>query len=883
MNKIVLVDGNSLMFRAYYATAYNPSQMMKTSTGLYTNAIYTFIILLNKIRETEGMTNLFVAFDKGKKTLRHQEYGDYKGTRKKMPEEFAIQIPYIKEYLDIMKIARLELDDYEADDIVGTLAERSKVLFDEVLVVTSDRDLLQLTKDNISVCLTKKGFSELDIYTKDNFYEKLGFYPNQLIDYKALTGDNSDNLPGIPKVGEKTAIKLLNEFGTLEKMYENIDKLPAKLIDNFKEYEESSRRTKHLATIYTDANFDLDLEETSLKQPSYDELRAFYEKLELNSFIKKMDLKVETIVQNNKPIIKKKINYHINELNLEFLSNLKDCSFELELSEENYHKGTIIGFSITDSTDGYYFDQSYLFNENIQKILMDEQIAKYCLDSKRVICSLNNIGLVVNGITFDLLLASYVYDPSLGQKDYHMMIGEFMDNDLPYLEEVLGKKNPYQIEDFDKLAKYSIEKGINLFLVKDLIIKKLDLNESLELFTKIELPLARVLAKVEQNGFMVNPNRLSELGEIFDAKIKALEQDIYQAAGHPFNISSPKQLGVILFEEMQLAKGKKNKTGYSTTAEILEKLAIKHPFPRMVLDYRKYSKLISTYVNGLDNEIRKSTNKIHTTFKQALTLTGRLSSVEPNIQNIPIRTVEGRLIRSAFVPSTKDGLLISADYSQIELRVLASMSNCQNMLHEFNEGLDLHSATAARIYGIDIKDVTKEMRRTAKAVNFGIVYGMTNWGLSEELNISVYEATNFIERYFEAYPEIKTFLDQVVLDATTNGYTKTLYNRRRYIPEINSTNANLKEFGKRTAKNAPIQGSAADIMKIAMIKVDEAFTQSKLKSKIVAQVHDELIVDATANEVEIVKKLLKEVFESAVTLNVKLESDIESGKTWDLK
>lgn len=881
MNKIVLVDGNSLMFRAYYATAYNPSQMMKTSNGLYTNAVYTFIILLNKILEIENMTNLFVAFDKGKKTLRHQEYDDYKGTRKKMPEEFAMQIPYIKEYLDIMNIARLELDDYEADDIVGTLANKSKTIFDEVLVITSDRDLLQLVKDNITVCLTKKGFSELDYYTKDNFYEKTGFNAKQLIDYKALTGDSSDNLPGIPKVGEKTAIKLLNQFETLEEMYENIDKLPAKLIDNFKNYESSARRTKHLATIYTDANFSFDLENTIIKNPSYDDLRAFYEKLELHSFIKRMQTNQVNV--ENKTNEEIKINYFYNQINEEFLNNLKEFSFEIELTKENYHKANIIGFSITNGKDGYYFDNEYLKNEKIKQILEDEKIKKYCLDSKKVIYTLNKEKINIKGITFDLLLAGYICDPSLGQKDYHMIIQEFKENDLPYQEEVYGKKDPYQIQDFDKLKEYSIKKCIYTFLIKNSVIERLKNEETLYLLNEIELPLARVLAKVEQNGFKVNRNRLEELGTIFNEKVKNLEKDIYEMAGHSFNISSPKQLGVILFEEMSLAKGKKNKTGYSTTAEILEKLAKNHPFPKMILDYRKYTKLISTYVNGLETEIDETTMKVHTTFKQALTLTGRLSSVEPNIQNIPIRTEEGRLIRSAFVPSYENGLLISADYSQIELRVLASMSNCKNMQDEFNSGLDLHSATASRIYGVDINDVTKEMRRTAKAVNFGIVYGMSNWGLSEELNISVYEATSFIDKYFSAYPEIKTYLDNVVDNATNKGYTTTLYKRRRYIPEINSSNVNLKEFGKRTAKNAPIQGTAADIMKIAMIKVDEAFTINNLNAKIVAQVHDELIIDTPTDEAETVKKILKETFENAVKLNVKLESSVESASTWDLK
>ena len=880
MSKIVVVDGNSIMFRAYYATAYT-GNLMKTSSGIYTNAIYTFIVMMNKIMSIEGLTNIFIAFDKGKKTKRHQEYGDYKGTRTKMPEELAMQIPFIKEYLDVVGINRLELDDYEADDIVGTVAFRGKNIFDEVEIISGDRDLLQLVQDNIKVFLTKKGLTDLDEYNKDNFFEKLEFYPNQLIDYKGLIGDSSDNLPGIPGVGPKTATKLLKEFGTLENLVDNASLVKGKVGEQISTFKDQAIKTKHLATIYTDADFELDFESTKVVEPSKKALKQFYERFEFTSFIKRLGEITETSSEEtNEEKVSTDYEVVINPSSIN-LGNSESAFVEVEISEENYHHVTLLGISLYANNTGYYFDKEHI-SESLLNILKDESIKKNLIDSKKTITVLTKNNIEINNVAFDLTLSAYLVDPVLGTKEYNDIFEHFSCNGLGYQESVYGKKNPYVIANMEDVVNYSIKKCCYLKQAMPKILSNLEKTNTLDLLYNMELPLARVLSEVELNGFKIDKNRLDELGEIFNQKLKVLEENIYLMAGHEFNISSPKQLGVIIFEEMQLAKGKKNKTGYSTAADVLEKLAKKHPFPKMILEYRKYAKLVSTYINGLEEQVHED-GLVHTIFKQALTLTGRLSSTEPNIQNIPIRTEEGRLIRSAFVPRSEDGMLVSADYSQIELRVLASISNCKTMIEEINNGVDFHSSTAAKIFNIEINEVTKEMRRIAKAVNFGIVYGMSAYGLSEDLSISVIDAQNFINRYFEIYPEIKKYLNDVVNNTMETGYTKTLFNRRRYIPEIKNSNYNIQEFGKRTSMNAPIQGTAADIMKYAMIAVQKKLKELNLKSKMVAQVHDELIIDCVKEEVEIVSKILKETMSSVVDINVLLDVDVETGTNWNLK
>ncbi len=889
MKKIILIDGNSLMFRAYYATAYT-NNLMKTSTGLYSNAVYGFVNMINKVLASETFDNIFVAFDKGKKTFRHKQYSEYKGGRKPMPEEFAMQIPLIKEYLDVLQIKRLETDDFEADDLIATMAKKAEDLGYQVLVISGDKDLLQLVNDSVTVALTKKGISELEYYTPLNFKDLMSIRPDQITDYKGLYGDDSDNLPGISGVGEKTAIKLLNEYDHLEDIIKNCDNIKGKLGERIKADSDLAIRSKYLATLVKDALIDIQLEDTKYIIPNVKNVRSFYEKMEFKSFIKRLDVNSEVPSQQEEKS-KKNINdipYIINDLE-NFQNELKCFNFnqligvEVEIDNLNYHKANLLGLVIVINNKGFYFDKTFIYDENIKSFLENSNIKILAIDSKKVYCTLMKYGIEIKSFKFDTILAAYVIDQSLPSKDLKSILEFFMPTHLPYFEEIYGKKSILMVPNDEIIAKYGVDKLNYALNIKELMEKRLIETNQVDLLYNIEIPLAKVLGNIELNGFKINQKRLEEIGLFLTDEINDLEKEIYQLVGHEFNIASPKQLGIVLFDELQIGKGKKNKTGYSTSAEVLEKLAKDHPVPNKILEYRKYTKLLSTYVVGLQNEINNFDGKVHTTFKQALTSTGRLSSTEPNIQNIPVRTEDGRLIRSAFVPSFEGGYLVSADYSQIELRVLAHVSNCKNMLEDFNHGADFHTLTAAKIYDEPIDCVNKEMRRIAKAVNFGIVYGMSDWGLAEQLKIPLFKASEFIRKYFEIYPEIKAYLNEVIENTKINNYTTTIFNRRRYILEINSPNHALSEFAKRTAMNAPIQGSAADIIKIAMIKVENKIHELGLRSKIVAQVHDELIVDTHPDELDIIKKLLKETMENAVNLKVKMEVDVEFGTTWDLK
>ncbi len=876
--KIIVIDGNSLMFRAYYATAYT-GNLMQTSTGLYTNALYGFVNMMNKIMDSMTPTHMLIAFDAGKATFRHQQYSDYKGTRKKMPDELGIQIPLIKEYISTLGIKQLEMLDYEADDIVGSMAKKASKEGYTVDVISGDKDLLQLVDENITVHLTKKGITELDDYTIDNFEEKLGFKPNQHVDYKAMLGDTSDNLPGVKGIGPKSAVALLKEYGNLENIYNNLDKLKEKPQRAFMECKEDAVRTKFLATIYTDIPFEFGLEDIVINKPDYASLRKFFEKVEFKSFLRKLEIEptAESLITN--------IEYNYYYHDLETFKNdhyNAEVYLDIELDGDNYHTADILGMSIILGNNAYFFDKTEMFNEVINQFLTND-LKKNVLDNKKMIVSLNQLGLTIKNVVFDLMLASYVINPSYASGDVKTVFENFSPTNLPYHEEVYSKKTKYVIPDFEVYAKYTCDKAITLKEKKESIVNLLEEEGLTSLLFDVEIPLSIVLADMELTGFSINKGTLEDIRKVFKEEQEKAEKEIYSIAGHEFNISSPKQLGIVLFDEMALGKGKKNKTGYSTSVEVLESLRDVNPIIPLILEYRKYSKLLSTYVDGLANVIHETDNKVHTIFKQYLTLTGRLSSVEPNIQNIPVRTEEGKIIRSAFIPTNSDGVLISADYSQIELRILASLSNCSAMLEAFNHHIDLHSSTAARINGVALDEVTKTMRRNAKAVNFGIVYGMSDWGLAETLHISPKEAAEFIERYFNIYPEIKAYLDNTIKEAKNKGYTETIFKRRRYIPELLSSNYNLQKFGERTAMNAPIQGSAADVIKIAMINVHQKMQELNLKSKMVAQVHDELIIDTIAEEIEIVKKLLKETMEKAVSLDVLLEVEVEIGDTWDLK
>ncbi len=874
--RVIVIDGNSLMFRAYYATAYT-GNLMQASNGLYTNALYGFVNMMNKIMDSMNPTHMLVAFDAGKQTFRHKQYSDYKGTRKKMPEELGMQIPLIKEYLNTIGVKQLELLDYEADDIVGSMAKLASNLGYPVDIISGDKDLLQLVSENITVHLTKKGITELDDYTVDNFYEKLGFNPNQHVDYKAMIGDSSDNLPGVKGIGPKTALTLLQEYQSLENIIANIPSLKGKVAVAFEENKDVAIKTKFLATIYTEVPFDFGVEDTLVSKPNYHELRKFFEKVEFKSFVKKLDIEPTTTDE-----VTVEYNYHLEESDSLFAKLNQESYIDIELDGDNYHRSNILGLSILVGEDVYFLDKTMLFNPKLQEYLVSAY-PKYVLDSKKLIVALNNVGIDIKNISFDLMLASYVLNPSFASGDIKTVLENFKTTNVSYHEEVYSKKTKYVIPEYVVYAKYSMNKVIALKEVKPIIDKSLEEEGLTSLLKDIELPLARVLSNIEINGFRVNPKTLNVIKEEFMTKQETSKNAIYSFVGHEFNIASPKQVGVVLFDELKLGKGKKTKTGYSTSVEVLESLKDVHPVVEEILEFRKYSKLISTYVEGLGEEIFETDSKVHTIFKQYLTSTGRLSSTEPNIQNIPIRTEEGKVIRSAFEPSSAEGYLVSADYSQIELRILAAVSNCKAMLEAFNNHIDLHSSTASKVFGVPFEEVTKEMRRKAKAVNFGIVYGMSDWGLAEALHIPQWEAADFIEKYFIIYPEIKEYLEKTIKEAKNNGYTETIFKRRRYIPELNSSNHNLQKFGERTAMNAPIQGSAADVIKIAMIDVYNQIQSLGLKSKMVAQVHDELIIDTTADELEIVQKMIKETMEKAVSLNVLLEADVEVGKTWDLK
>ena len=876
MSKILLIDGNSLMFRAYYATAYT-GNLMQNKSGLYTNAIFGFCNMIQKL-VNDDVDKVFVAFDAGKQTFRHKQFDDYKGGRKPMPGEFKVQIPYIKQYLDIMNIKHYECLDYEADDLVAAYAVLANNEGHEIKIVSGDKDLLQLAKGNITVALTKKGITELDEYTESNFKEKMGFESYQVPDYKGLVGDSSDNLPGIKGIGEKTAIKLLEEFGTLENIINNVSNLKGKVQTVITENQEMGLTCKKLATLKSDFNVPYSLEEITKQKPNYNELVDFFKMLEFNSFLKKIEKEYINNEPNKKENLQEeKIKVTIATSDYDF-SGLKDSYIILETVKENYYLDDFIGLSILSfDTEKQIFItlNDLLNNESLIKYLQSDY-KKVTFDYKRLYVSLKQKNIIINNVIFDALLAIYLINPSFVSEDIKIALEHFGNTSLNYDENVYGKGAKLLIPDIEIVANHSINKCFALKRTIEELQKTIKENNQEQLLNG-ELSLSTVLGDMEINGLKVDALVLKQIGEELTLKQKELENKIYEIAGVEFNINSVKQLGEILFEKLSLPSGKKTKTGYSTNVEVLEKLAPNFEIARLVLDYRGVSKIISTYVNGLF-DLMNEQDFVHPLYKQALTQTGRLSSVNPNIQNMPIRTEMGQVIRKAFISRFENGKIMSCDYSQIELRVLAHMSDDEPMINSFNSSEDFHTNTASWLYEVDPKDVTKDMRRTAKAINFGIVYGMSAWGLSESINITPFEANMYIMKYFTTHHKVRQFLDEIIIDAKNNGYTKTLYNRLRYIPELLSSNKNLASFGERTAMNAPIQGTAADIIKMAMIKVSRAM--KSMKSILIAQVHDELLFDVYPGEEEALEKIVKETMESVVTLKVPLIVECGIGNNW---
>lgn len=865
--KIILIDGNSLMFRSYYATAYT-NNLMQNKKGLYTNAVFGFCNMLNKLL-CEEYDNIFVAFDAGKKTFRHQQYQDYKGGRKPLPDEMRVQIPYIKKFLDILKIKRYETLDFEADDLIASVANLAeKNDFEKIKVITGDKDLLQLVDDKISVFITRKGVGELEEFNSDNFYEKMNFTPIQVPDYKGLVGDTSDNLPGIKGIGEKTALKLLKDFNTLENVVSNVSLLNGKVKENIEKGYKMGLQCKMLATLKKDIDLEFCIDDTRKQNVDINDLVSFYKELEFDSFIKKLNIRSEQreVEEGNVKIID----------SYDF-SNFKDSIINLEVFGNNYYNGTPLGLAIKNDFEQLFipFDK-IKNNKSLLEYLASKENKKITFDYKKLYVVLKKNDIEIKGVIFDVLLATYLINPSLVYDDLKKISDSYINSNLEYDEVVYGFKSKATIPSINRYSNHAINKCNVISNLLPILKEELEKLDQTYLFNE-ELSLSEVLGDMELNGLKINLNNLDEIGKDLEVRQNEVAKEIYNLADEEFNINSVKQLGEILFVKLQLPMGKKNKTGYSTNSEVLEKLSSKYEIAAKVLEYRAITKIISTYVYGL-REVCDENGFVHPLYKQALTLTGRLSSVNPNIQNMPIRTKLGQVIRGAFVSRFENGKIMSSDYSQIELRVLAHMSNDETMIQMFNDSIDFHTQTAKELYDVKIDDVTDEMRRNAKAINFGIVYGMSAWGLSESINISPNEATMYINKYFYKFSKVKEFLDKTVSDAILNGYTKTIFNRIRYIEELKSSNKMLYNFGERTAMNAPIQGSAADIIKIAMNKVKS--NMHNLKSILIAQVHDELVFDVYPGEEGILSKIVKENMENAVDLKVKTIAKVSIGESW---
>ena len=865
MKRMIIVDGNSLMYRAFYGM-----RPTTTSKGLYTNAIFGFIKMMNHLL-TSKYDNILVAFDAGKKTIRHELMQDYKAGRPPMPDEFRMQIAYIKQFLDIIRVKQYEQELYEADDIIGTMSKKAEDEGYHVDIYSSDRDLLQLISDNVTVHMNKVGMSDMDDYTPEFFHERYQINYNQFIDLKALMGDKSDNLPGIPGIGEKKAVKLLQKYETLDKIIENKDEIPGADGEKIRNNYESAILTRKMATILRDFPINLKLEDTVYQEYDKEKLIKFYEELEFKSLLKELQSDEVKLDTNFKYKL-----IGINDSLDDYLLN--DSYLVFETFEYNYHRCPILAIGIANQKGVFVIDGKDIFKDmNLSLYLSDEKMVKNIYDYKRAFVSLKRLGIDLKGVKFDLLLSTYILNSNIAHEEFKSVAAFYDYYDLNYDEEIYGKGVKKAIPQPDILYMHVAKKAKALMELCNISKEKLEKNKQLHLLTDIELPLSRVLGKMEYEGFLIDKDELHRQEVELENKIKELEARIFEIVGHEFNISSPKQLGAVLFEELNLPYPKRKGNSYSTDVEVLEAIKGLNPIVNLIMEYRNSTKLYSTYIKGLAENIYPD-GKIHTIFEQALTSTGRLSSIDPNLQNIPIRTPEGHKIRKMFIPTNKDDSLYSADYSQIELRILAHMANVKKLKEAFINGEDIHTKTAQEIFGKE--EITPIDRRRAKAVNFGIVYGISAYGLAQDLGISNIEASNFIKKYYEVYPEIPKFMDDTVEFCKQNGYVTTIENRFRYIPEINSKIYMQREFAKRMAMNAPIQGSAADVMKIAMIKVDNALEANNLKSKILVQVHDELVINVAKGEEEIVAKLVKENMENAYKLDIPLIADDSFGKNW---
>lgn len=863
MEELILIDGNSLLFKAFYATSYTGNYMVNRN-GIPTNGVYGFARMVEKIISTNPKY-VIVAFDYGKKTFRNELLDTYKATRKETPQELVPQFALAREYLTAHNITWYEIEGYEGDDIIGTLVDFGEKNNLKVSVYTGDKDANQLISSQTTIYRTVKGVTELDIYNEQTLLDKYGLKPDQFRDFLGLMGDSSDNIPGIKGVGEKTALKLLHQYGTIEGLQEHQDEIKGKMGEKIRAGMEDALMSKKVATILRDIPIDVDLEKATYRGYDYETLKSFYEKYDMNSLIKSM-----TTEAAPKKELKFEIVDHMPEIT-------KDSAVYPSIYDTNYHRSIILGYGIYNDEQAYFISyENALKDESFLAYLKDENKKKYGYDIKSAVIGSRWNGIEINGYTFDLSLASYVLEPAI-KEELKYVCTHFDYEGVQYDEEVFGKGAKKHIPEDDILASHIVSKAKAIYELKDVVTKELKDKNQYELYENIELPVTRILGEMEFAGTEIDLDVLKEMDTAFDETIEKLANDIYRISGTTFNISSPKQLGQVLFEDLGLKGGKKTKTGYSTSQDVLEKIIDAHPVVPLVLEYRMLTKLSSTYLKGLQEQVFPD-NKIHTIYKQTLTHTGRLSSVDPNLQNIPVRSEEGKLIRKAFV--SHNGYLVSFDYSQIELRILAHMAHVTNLIDAFNQGKDIHRHTAALVFGVKDEEVTPQMRSQAKAVNFGIIYGMSEFRLSKDIGMSISEARDFINKYFETYPEVKTYMDEVVETCKKQGYVSTLLNRKRYIPTINDKNFMVRQQAQRYAMNTPIQGTGADILKLAMIEVDKALKEKNLKSQMILQVHDELIFDVFEDELEEVMSLVKEKMENCIKMDVPLIVEGNYAKNW---
>ncbi|MEK3991440.1 DNA polymerase I [Robertmurraya sp. FSL R5-0851] len=870
--KLVLIDGNSIAYRAFFALP-----LLNNDKGIHTNAVYGFTMMLLRILEDEKPSHIMVAFDAGKTTFRHKTFSEYKGGRQKTPPELSEQFPFIREVLDAYRIKRYELENYEADDIIGTLSKKAEEDGYEVKVISGDKDLTQLSSEKTTVAITKKGITEIEEYTPEHIKEKYGLTPKQIIDMKGLMGDTSDNIPGVPGVGEKTAIKLLAEFETLEKLLESIDQVSGKkLKEKLEEFKDQAVMSKELATITREAPVTVQLDEFEYDEFDRDKVVQLFKELGFNSLLDKLGDNEGASVEE--PL--ESVEYTtVKEVTEELFAT--ENALYIEVLDDNYHYADLVGISLVNEKGNFFIPTNVAIESSVFKAWAENEASKKIVyDAKRTEVSLRHHHIHLKGIEFDLLLAAYIMNPAESVDDISTTAKRYGFTSISSDEAFYGKGAKRKIPEPEQLGEHLVRKGLVLQELRDKLEQELKANEQFELYYDLELPLSLILADMESCGIKVDMDRLHAMGEAITEQLSTIEARIYDLAGESFNINSPKQLGVILFEKLQLPVAKKTKTGYSTSADVLEKLEDEHEIIREILNYRQLGKLQSTYIEGLLKVINPTTKKVHTRFNQALTQTGRLSSTDPNLQNIPIRLEEGRKIRQAFIPSEEGWVIFAADYSQIELRVLAHIANDEKLIEAFQEGLDIHTKTAMDVFHVSKEEVTSNMRRHAKAVNFGIVYGISDYGLSQSLNITRKEAGSFIERYLESFPGVKEYMEEIVKDAKQKGFVSTLLHRRRYIPEITSRNFNLRSFAERTAMNTPIQGSAADIIKKAMIDMADRLKKENLKSRLLLSVHDELIFEAPEEEIERLKEIVPEVMEHTVELKVPLKVDYSYGPTW---